>query len=77
MRKDTDAMLAHLLADILPIDSNFDFTPDPKPYIAIFGIGFMIAVVGHVSRSKTLIATGLVLIFLATVLLPLGIYLRG
>jgi hypothetical protein len=68
-------MLALLLADVLPIPRNFEFSPDPEPYIAIFGIGFFIAVLGHISSSKTLIATGLLLIFMSTVLLPLAIYL--
>jgi len=70
-------MLALLLADVLPIPRNFEFSPDPKPYIAIFGIGLMLAILGHISSSKTLIATGLLLIFMSTVLLPVGIYLSG
>ena len=64
-----------LLADVLPIPRNFEFSPDPQPYIIIFGIGFMVAILGHISQSKTLIATGLLLIFMSTVLLPLAIYL--
>jgi hypothetical protein len=70
-------MLAQLLADILPIDRNFEFSPDPGPYIAVFAIGFMVAVLGHVASSKTLIAAGLLMIFMATVLLPVAIYLGG
>jgi hypothetical protein len=70
-------MLAHLLADVLPIPRNFEFSPDPGPYIAVFVIGFMVAVLGHIASSKTLIAAGLLMIFLSTVLLPLGIYLGG
>ena len=68
-------MLALLLADVLPVPHNFEFSPDPGPYIAIFGIGFMIAIVGHIAQSKWLIGTGLLMIFASTVLLPLGIYL--
>ena len=41
-------MLAYLLADVLPIPRNFEFSPDPEPYIALFGIGFMIGVFGHI-----------------------------
>ena len=70
-------MLALILADVLPIPRNFEFSPDPQPYIAIFGIGFMTAVVGHIAQSKWLIGTGLLLIFMSTVLLPLAIYLGG
>jgi len=70
-------MLALLLADVLPIPRNFEFSPDPGPYIAIFGIGFMIAVLGHIAQSKTLIAAGLLMIIGSTVLLPLGFYFGG
>ena len=70
-------MLAYLLADVLPIPRNFELSPDPGPYIAVFGIGFMVAVLGHISQSKTLIAAGLLMIFLATVLLPVAIYVSG
>ena len=68
-------MLVLLLADVLPVPHNFEFSPDPEPYIAVFGIGFMVAVLGHIASSKWLVGTGLLLIMLATVLLPLGIYL--
>ena len=68
-------MLALLLADVLPVPHNFEFSPDPGPYIAIFGIGFMVAIVGHIAQSKWLIATGLLMIMAATVILPLAIYL--
>jgi hypothetical protein len=68
-------MLALLLADVLPIPNNFEFSPDPQPYIAIFGIGFMVAVLGHIAQSKWLIATGLLMIFMSTTLLPVAIYL--
>ncbi|MEA2141889.1 MAG: hypothetical protein QOI64_319 [Solirubrobacteraceae bacterium] len=70
-------MLALLLADVLPIPRNFEFSPDPEPYILVFGIGFAVAVLGHIASSKVLIAAGLLMIFLATVLLPLGIFLSS
>ena len=68
-------MLALLLADILPLPRNFEFSPDPGPYIALFGLGFMVAVVGHIASSKTLVLTGLLMILLSTVLLPVAVYL--
>ena len=70
-------MLAYLLADVLPIPRNFEFSPDPGPYIALFGIGFMIGVFGHIISSKTLVAAGILMVFLSTVLLPVAIYLGG
>ena len=51
------------------------FDPSPVPFIALMGLGFLIGVVGHVYRSRAAIATGIGMIFLATLLLPLGLYL--
>ena len=70
-------MLGLLLADILPIDRNFEFSPDPGPYLTLFGVGFLVAIVGHVAQSRTVIAVGLSMIVLSTVLLPLATYLGG
>ena len=53
------------------------FDPSPVPFVVLMGIGFLIGAIGHVYKSNTLIATGIGLIFLATVGLPLGIYLSG
>ena len=44
----------------------------PKTYIALMGIGFVVGVSGHVVRSKPLVAAGILMIFLATFLLPLA-----
>jgi hypothetical protein len=43
----------------------------PRAYIALMGIGFVVGTAGHVVRSKTMVAAGILMIFLATVLLPL------
>jgi hypothetical protein len=51
------------------------FESDPLPYIVLMGIGFLVGVTGHVYKSKTVIATGIGMIFVATLLLPLGVYL--
>jgi hypothetical protein len=51
------------------------FDPSPVPFIVLMGAGFLIGTVGHVYKSKTLIATGIGLIFMATLGLPLGLYL--
>jgi hypothetical protein len=44
----------------------------PRAYIALMGIGFVVGTAGHVVRSKPLVAAGILMIFLATVLLPLS-----
>ena len=51
------------------------FAPSPAPFVALMALGFVVGVAGHVYKSKTLIATGIGLIFMATLALPLGIYL--
>ena len=48
-----------------------DVATDPKRYLLLLGVGFVIAVLGHMTRTKTLIAAGIALIFLATFILPL------
>jgi hypothetical protein len=53
-------------------DPSPDFGTDPRPYVAMMLVGFLIGVVGHIVRSKALIVLGIGLIFLATFLLPLA-----
>ena len=77
-----------MLAAILSLLAEFDlperpdispdskFGTDPKPYLILFGVGFLIAVLGHIFKFKTMIATGIFMVFLATVLLPLYVQLQ-
>jgi hypothetical protein len=50
------------------------FTPSPLPFIVLMAIGFLVGVTGHVYKSTPVIATGIGLVFVATLLLPLAIY---
>ena len=50
------------------------FDPDPLPFIALTGLGFVVGVGGHLYKSRTAVATGIGMIFAATLPLPLGIY---
>ena len=50
------------------------FDPSPTPFVVLMAVGFLVGGAGHVYKSKTLIATGIGLIFIATLLLPLAIY---
>jgi hypothetical protein len=52
----------------------FAFSPSPAPFIALMALGFLVGVTGHVYRSRPLVATGIGMIFVATLLLPLAIY---
>lgn len=49
----------------------------PRSYIALMGLGFLVGTAGHVVRSKVMVAAGVVMIFLATVLLPLTAHVAG
>jgi hypothetical protein len=54
-----------------------DVATDPKRYLILLGVGFVIALLGHMTRTKTLIASGIALIFLATFVLPLYFHFSG
>jgi hypothetical protein len=49
-----------------------DFRVSPTFFIAVFGIGFAIAALGHLVRSRALVAAGVLLVLAATVFLPIA-----
>jgi hypothetical protein len=50
------------------------FSPSPVPFIVLMAVGFLVGVAGHLYRSRPLVATGIGMIFIATLLLPLALY---
>ena len=50
------------------------FDPQPGPFIAVMALGFLIGTAGHIYGSKTAVATGIGMVFLATLGLPLALY---
>jgi hypothetical protein len=48
-----------------------DFRVSPSFFLVLLGIGFAIGVVGHITKSRTLVAAGIALVMLATVFLPI------
>jgi hypothetical protein len=48
------------------------FPHSPGPYIALMLAGFVIGILGHLTRAKWLIAAGVMLIFLGALLFPLA-----
>ena len=38
----------------------------------LLGLGFLIGTVGHIVKSRTLVAAGILLIFTATIFLPIA-----
>jgi hypothetical protein len=55
-------------------DPSPSFGASPTPYILLMVFGFTLGVFGHIIRSRTAVAIGIGLVFLATFLLPLGTY---
>jgi hypothetical protein len=51
-----------------------DFTSSAGPFAGVMLIGFVVGVAGHVVKSRTLVALGIGLIFLATVIAPLVLF---
>ncbi len=54
-------------------------TGDPAVggYIGLMLFGFLVGIAGHIVRSNTLVATGIALIFLAVLVLPLLLHGGG
>jgi hypothetical protein len=53
-------------------DQSGDFRVSPTFFIVVFGLGFLLAAFGHLVKSRGLMAMGVLLVFLATVLLPIA-----
>ena len=50
------------------------FQPSPAPFVVLMGLGFLVGVLGHIYKSRAAVATGIGLILIATLLLPLALY---
>jgi hypothetical protein len=44
------------------------------PYITLMAVGFIVGAYGHLMRSRWVVAIGVIMIFLATLLFPLAIH---
>lgn len=53
-------------------DPDPSFGHDPRTFVTLMLVGFVISIGGHIFGSKTAVALGVALIFLATFLLPLA-----
>jgi hypothetical protein len=64
------ARLASVIAQLPPLPSPGEGSQGFQRMMAIFGIlmgaGFLLGIAGHITRSKTLVIVGVVLVFLAT-----------
>jgi hypothetical protein len=50
-----------------------DFEISPSFFIVLLGLGFVIGTFGHIVKSRTLVATGVILVFAATVFIPIAL----
>ena len=69
------AALVPVMAQFLPDDGpgqSGDFRVSPTFFLVLLGLGFLIGTLGHIIKSKTLIAVGILMIFAATIFLPLA-----
>jgi cyanate permease len=48
---------------------------DIEPYIALMVAGLAVGAFGHLFRSRLIVAVGVIMVFLATLLFPIAIHL--
>ena len=54
-------------------DQRGDFEISPSFFIVLLLLGFVIGTLGHLIKSRTLVAAGVILVFAATVFIPIAI----
>lgn len=54
-------------------DQRGDFEVSPSFFIVLLALGFLIGTVGHIIKSRTLVAAGVILVFAATVFIPIAL----
>jgi hypothetical protein len=58
-------------------DQSGDFEVSPSFLIVLLALGFVIGTVGHIVKSRTLVAAGVVLVFAATIFIPVALNLSN
>ena len=53
-------------------DPSGEFRVSPTFLVVLLGLGFLIGTVGHIIKSRTLQIAGVLLIFAATIFLPIA-----
>ena len=69
------AMLGLLMASVL--DKERLFEDWRAPLIALAVGGFVLGVIGHLVSSRIAIITGIALVFMAVLIFPVALYVRG
>jgi hypothetical protein len=72
-----DGLLLLAMSDFLDPgsgpDQRGDFEVSPSFFIVLLALGFLIGTVGHIVKSRTLVAVGVILVFAATVFIPIAL----
>jgi hypothetical protein len=72
-----DASLLLAMSDFLDPgagpDQSGDFEVSPTFLITLLAIGFVIGTIGHIFKSRTLVAAGVILVFAATLFIPIAL----
>lgn len=58
-------------------DQSGDFRVSPSFFLVLLALGFVIGTLGHIVKSRTLVAVGIALVFGATVALPVVVNLSN
>ncbi len=53
-------------------DPGGEFRVSPSFFLVLLGLGFLIGTIGHIVKSRTIVAIGVILIFAATLVLPIA-----
>jgi hypothetical protein len=64
------ALIAQFLDPDKGPEPTGDWRTEPEAFMVLLLAGFLIGILGHIYKAKTMIATGILMIFLATVGLP-------
>lgn len=58
-------------------DQSGDFEISPSFFLIVLALGFVIGTFGHIVKSRTLVAAGVILVFAATVFIPIALNLSN
>jgi hypothetical protein len=58
----------------VPASLPLAFEPSLAPFVALLVFGFLVGILGHLIRSNWVVALGIGIVFLATVVLPLVVF---
>jgi hypothetical protein len=65
--------LPALYATSVTLAQTSAFETSPTPFILLFATGFGIGVLGHLAGSRVLVAFGIAIVFVATLILPIAL----